>query len=92
MPTRERTQTRRDFMATAGCGGIAASLLGGGVLGPWGAVNVEAQSLPGPPRIHGNPVATRDKDMKVFKDQAKVDLQIQRCPTVSTSTSRRGPR
>jgi hypothetical protein len=51
--------------------------MGGGVLGRWGAMNVEAQTLPGPLRIHGNPVATRDKDMKVLKDQHKVDLQIQ---------------
>ena len=80
---------RRDFFSTAGGGGIAASLMGGGVLGRWGAMNVEAQTaLPGPLRIHGNPVATRDKDMKPFKDQHKVDLQIQLSVTHTETVTR----
>jgi hypothetical protein len=54
---------RRQFLGTVGRGGIAASLLGGDVPGEWGAMNVEVASpLPGTLRIHGNPVATRDKD------------------------------
>ncbi|HEV8614253.1 MAG TPA: extracellular solute-binding protein [Methylomirabilota bacterium] len=81
---------RRDFLATVGRGGLAASLMGGGVLGPWGAANVAlAQAaLPGPLRIHGNPVATRDKDMKPFKEANNVDLQIQLSVTHTETVSR----
>ncbi len=45
-------------------------------------------AAPGPLRIHGNPVATRDKDMKLFKDQAKVDLQIQLSVTHTETVTR----
>src|SRR5438034_9404769 len=78
MSREQITRGRRDFMTTLGRGGLAASLMGGGVLGAWGAMNMAlGQPLPGPLRIHGNPVATRDKNMKPFKQQYDVDLQTQ---------------
>jgi spermidine/putrescine transport system substrate-binding protein len=89
MSTEQITRGRRDFMTTLGRGGLAASLLGGGVLGPWGTMNTAlGQPLPGPLRIHGNPVATRDKDMKPFKQQYDVDLQIQLSVTHTETVTR----
>jgi len=83
------TVTRRRFLETLGRGGLSASLMGGGVLGAWGAMNAAAQSaLPGPLRIHGNPIATRDKDMKPFKEQYGVELQIQLSVTHTETVTR----
>jgi spermidine/putrescine-binding protein len=82
------TITRRRFLESAGRGGLAASLMGGGVLGPFGAAGTFAQTLPGPLRIHGNPIATRDKDMKPFREQHKVDLQIQLSVTHTETVTR----
>src|SRR5438034_7708888 len=49
MSREQITRGRRDFMATLGRGGLAASLMGGGVLGAWGAMNTAlGQPLPGP--------------------------------------------
>src|SRR5262245_52763233 len=89
MSTEQITRGRRQFLTTLGRGGLTASLMGGGVLGPWGAVNTAlGQPLPGPLRIHGNPVATRDKDMKPFKQQYDVDLQIQLSVTHTETVTR----
>ena len=89
MSREQITRGRRDFMTTLGRGGLAASLMGGGVLGAWGAMNTAlGQPLPGPLRIHGNPVATRDKDMKPFKQQYDVDLQIQLSVTHTETVTR----
>jgi spermidine/putrescine transport system substrate-binding protein len=78
---------RRHFLDTVGRGGIAASLMGGGVLGAGGVASAQGK-LPGPLRIHGNPVATRDKDMKPFKDQQGVELQIQLSVTHTETVTR----
>ena len=89
MSTEQVGRGRREFMTTVGRGGLAASLMGGGVLGAWGAMNTAlGQPLPGPLRIHGNPVATRDKDMKPFKQQYDVDLQIQLSVTHTETVTR----
>jgi hypothetical protein len=56
------TITRRRFLHTIGHGGAAASLMGGALAASWQARNAFAQAqLPGPLRIHGNPIGTREK-------------------------------
>ena len=81
-------KTRREVLETIGSG-LAMSLMGGGVLGPFGAMNARAQGpLPGPLRIHGNPIATRDKDMKPFKERHNVELQIQLSVTHTETVTR----
>src|SRR5207244_11815606 len=92
MSTEQVGRGRREFMTTLGRGGLAASLMGGGVLGAWGAMNTAlGQPLPGPLRIHGNPVATRDKDMKPVKQQYDVDLHIQLSVTHPDTATRLYP-
>ena len=82
------TKTRRQVLETIGSG-LTASLMGGGVLGPFGAMTAGAQAqLPGPLRIHGNPIATRDKDMKPFKERHHVELQIQLSVTHTETVTR----